>query len=59
MAEVDRGFGHEEEVTKDGSVDLKGRPFIRSKGGRWTACSFIVGEHLLSYKPLHTHLARV
>ncbi|KAI3908474.1 hypothetical protein MKX01_009276 [Papaver californicum] len=32
----------EEEYTKDGSVDLKGRPVLRSKGGRWKATSFIV-----------------
>ncbi|OAY85912.1 Protein NRT1/ PTR FAMILY 5.2 [Ananas comosus] len=59
MAEVDRGFGHEEEVTKDGSVDLKGRPFIRSKGGRWTACSFIVGYEVferMAYYGIATNL---
>ncbi|XP_020688616.1 protein NRT1/ PTR FAMILY 5.2 [Dendrobium catenatum] len=28
--------------TKDGSVDLKGRPVLRSKRGGWTACYFIV-----------------
>ncbi|KAG0463405.1 hypothetical protein HPP92_018905 [Vanilla planifolia] len=28
--------------TMDGTVDIKGRPIVRSKGGRWTACSFIV-----------------
>uniref|UniRef100_A0A0D6QRN7 Major facilitator superfamily (MFS) profile domain-containing protein n=1 Tax=Araucaria cunninghamii TaxID=56994 RepID=A0A0D6QRN7_ARACU len=27
----------------DGSVDLKKRPVLRSKTGRWKACSFIVG----------------
>ncbi|KAI3986889.1 hypothetical protein MKX01_014590 [Papaver californicum] len=32
----------EEEYTEDGSVDLKGRPVLRSKGGRWKATSFIV-----------------
>ncbi|XP_031501931.1 protein NRT1/ PTR FAMILY 5.2-like isoform X1 [Nymphaea colorata] len=32
-----------ENYTQDGSVDLRGRPALRSKGGRWTACSFIVG----------------
>ncbi|XP_020259888.1 protein NRT1/ PTR FAMILY 5.2-like [Asparagus officinalis] len=31
------------ELTRDGTVDLKGRPFVRSKGGGWKACSFIVG----------------
>ncbi|XP_072956828.1 protein NRT1/ PTR FAMILY 5.2-like [Typha angustifolia] len=28
--------------TKDGSVDLKGNPVLRSKRGGWTACSFVV-----------------
>lgn len=28
--------------TKDGTVDLKGNPVLRSKSGGWTACSFIV-----------------
>ncbi|KAI3915404.1 hypothetical protein MKW98_022362 [Papaver atlanticum] len=32
----------EEEYTEDGTVDLKGRPVLRSKGGRWKACYFIV-----------------
>ncbi|KAK9087805.1 hypothetical protein Syun_030199 [Stephania yunnanensis] len=30
------------EFTKDGSVDLKGNPALRSKTGGWTACSFVV-----------------
>jgi len=33
--------------TKDGSVDLKGNPVLRSKRGGWTACSFVVGNCLL------------
>ncbi|KZV34012.1 hypothetical protein F511_02785 [Dorcoceras hygrometricum] len=28
--------------TQDGTVDLRGNPILRSKRGRWTACSFIV-----------------
>ncbi|KAL5792697.1 hypothetical protein ACOSP7_001291 [Xanthoceras sorbifolium] len=32
-----------EDYTEDGTVDLKGRPILRSKTGRWRACSFIVG----------------
>ena len=40
----EKGFAREEEdYTQDGSVDLKGRPVLRSKTGRWKACSFIVG----------------
>ncbi|KAI3917393.1 hypothetical protein MKW98_027312 [Papaver atlanticum] len=40
----ERGAQHkkEEEYTEDGTVDLKGRPGLRSKGGRWKACYFIV-----------------
>nr|CAD1844200.1 unnamed protein product [Ananas comosus var. bracteatus] len=30
------------EYTKDGSVDLKGNPVLRSTRGGWTACSFVV-----------------
>lgn len=37
-----------ENYTKDGTVDLKGRPVSRSKTGRWRACSFIVGKFLTS-----------
>ncbi|GMY06331.1 protein NRT1/ PTR FAMILY 5.2-like [Fagus crenata] len=32
-----------EDYTQDGSVDLKGRPVLRSKTGGWKACYFIVG----------------
>ncbi|XP_062201001.1 protein NRT1/ PTR FAMILY 5.2-like [Phragmites australis] len=32
----------EGEYTKDGSVDLRGNPVLRSKRGGWTACAFIV-----------------
>ncbi|PIA36295.1 hypothetical protein AQUCO_03400294v1 [Aquilegia coerulea] len=32
-----------DDFTQDGTVDLKGQPILRSKGGRWKACSFIVG----------------
>nr|XP_027188303.1 protein NRT1/ PTR FAMILY 5.2-like [Cicer arietinum] len=31
------------DYTQDGTVDLKGRPVLRSKTGQWKACSFIVG----------------
>ncbi|WOK95857.1 hypothetical protein Cni_G04564 [Canna indica] len=29
--------------TKDGSVDLRGRPVLASQTGRWRACAFLVG----------------
>ncbi|KAL1809357.1 hypothetical protein ACET3Z_026347 [Daucus carota] len=32
-----------DEYTKDGTVDLKGNPVLRSNTGRWRATSFIVG----------------
>ncbi|CAL5193835.1 unnamed protein product [Lathyrus oleraceus] len=32
----------QEKYTEDGTVDLQGRPVLRSKSGRWKACSFIV-----------------
>jgi hypothetical protein len=31
------------DYAKDGSVDLRGNPVLRSKRGGWTACTFIVG----------------
>ncbi|PIN23427.1 H+/oligopeptide symporter [Handroanthus impetiginosus] len=34
------------DYTQDGTVDLKGRPVLRSKTGRWKACSFIVGYEM-------------
>ncbi|RRT72396.1 hypothetical protein BHE74_00036470 [Ensete ventricosum] len=30
--------------TKDGSVDLHGRPVLASQTGRWRACAFLVGK---------------
>ncbi|KAF0928071.1 hypothetical protein E2562_037663 [Oryza meyeriana var. granulata] len=32
-----------QEFTKDGSVDLRGRPAVAARTGRWKACSFLVG----------------
>ncbi|KAL2953197.1 hypothetical protein AAZX31_19G153100 [Glycine max] len=44
-----------EDYTQDGTVDLKGRPVLRSNTGRWRACSFIVASNLVQYltKKLH------
>lgn len=36
------------EYTQDGSMDLKGKPVLRSKTGGWKACSFLVGSFYLS-----------
>lgn len=33
-----------EDFTEDGTVDLKGRPILRSNTGTWRACFFIVGN---------------
>lgn len=33
--------------TQDGTVDLRGRPVIASKTGKWKACAFLVGKHLI------------
>lgn len=30
--------------TQDGTVDLRGRPVIASKTGKWRACAFLVGK---------------
>lgn len=34
------------DYTQDGTFDLKGRPVLRSKTGKWKACYFIVGKNL-------------
>ncbi|KAB5537675.1 hypothetical protein DKX38_015208 [Salix brachista] len=33
-----------DDYTQDGTVDLKGKPVLRSKSGGWRACSFVVGN---------------
>jgi peptide/histidine transporter 3/4 len=33
-------------IAMDGSVDLKGKSVLRSKTGRWKACSFLVGYEI-------------
>ncbi|XP_027188302.1 protein NRT1/ PTR FAMILY 5.2-like [Cicer arietinum] len=43
MVEEKGSANGKEDYTEDGTVDLKGRPILRSKTGRWKACSFIVG----------------
>ncbi|KAF2294903.1 hypothetical protein GH714_026915 [Hevea brasiliensis] len=35
-----------EDYAKDGTVDLKGRPVLRSKTGRWRACYFMIGYEI-------------
>ena len=43
--EEEKGYVHGiEDYTQDGTVDLKGRPVLRSKTGRWRACSFMLGK---------------
>ncbi|KAJ1416629.1 Proton-dependent oligopeptide transporter family [Sesbania bispinosa] len=42
-----------EDYTQDGTVDLKGRPVLRSKTGRWRACSFIVGYEVFERMAYH------
>ncbi|PON44338.1 Proton-dependent oligopeptide transporter [Parasponia andersonii] len=36
----------EYDYAQDGSVDLKGRPVLRSKTGRWRACAFVIGYEM-------------
>lgn len=41
--EEEKGVVHGKgDYTEDGTVDLKGRPVLRSKTGRWKACYFLV-----------------
>ncbi|KAL1826046.1 hypothetical protein ACET3Z_012824 [Daucus carota] len=49
----------EQDYTQDGTVDLKGRPVLRSKTGRWRATSFIVGYEIferMAYYGIATNL---
>ncbi|OWM63555.1 protein NRT1/ PTR FAMILY 5.2-like [Punica granatum] len=39
--------------TQDGTVDLKGRPVLRSKTGRWKGCSFMFGYEILERIAYH------
>ncbi|KAI4364094.1 hypothetical protein MLD38_020231 [Melastoma candidum] len=43
----------ENEYTKDGTVDLKGRPVLRSRTGRWLGCSFILGYEVFERIAYH------
>ncbi|WOG81215.1 hypothetical protein DCAR_0100360 [Daucus carota subsp. sativus] len=61
MAKIaeEKGIDEKEEYTQDGTVDLKGRPVLRSKTGRWTATSFIVGYEMterMAYYGIATNL---
>jgi len=52
--EVIEEKGPLEDYTQDGTVDLQGRPVLRSKTGRWKACSFLVGK-LTSFTAFYRH----
>lgn len=47
MGEIqeEKGYadGEEDGFTQYGTVDLKGRPVLRSDTGGWKACTFLVG----------------
>ncbi|XP_020579811.1 protein NRT1/ PTR FAMILY 5.2-like [Phalaenopsis equestris] len=49
MADEEKGNDEhrEDEYTKDGTVDLRGRPFLRAKGGGWAASSCILASDAL------------
>ncbi|KAK4791238.1 hypothetical protein SAY86_031651 [Trapa natans] len=42
-----------EDYTQDGTVDIKGRPVLRSKTGRWRACTFIIGYEIFERIAYH------
>lgn len=42
-----------DDYTEDGTVNLKGKPILRSNTGRWRACSFIVGN--VNHIHIHTY----
>jgi len=41
--------------TQDGTIDLNGKPVLRSKTGRWKACTFLVGKPSLSHTHFYVH----
>ncbi|XP_038887496.1 protein NRT1/ PTR FAMILY 5.2-like isoform X1 [Benincasa hispida] len=48
-----------DDYTQDGTVNLKGGPILRSKTGRWRACSFIVAYEVferMAYYGIATNL---
>lgn len=52
MAEEKWGTNERGDYTEDDMVDLRGRPVLRSKTGRWRACYFILGKLTIL---THTH----
>ena len=36
--------GVREEFTQDGTINLKGKPVLRSTTGKWKACYFMLGK---------------
>lgn len=38
MGKIEEGERLDTEYTPDGTVDLQGRPVLRSETGRWNAC---------------------
>ncbi|KAF5450120.1 hypothetical protein F2P56_030496 [Juglans regia] len=40
----DDALQQNDEVTGDGSVDIKGRPVLKNSTGKWKACPFILGS---------------
>lgn len=41
---MEEGRVENEDYTQDGTVNIKGKPILRSKSGGWKACSFVVGK---------------
>jgi len=37
------------DYTQDGTVDLRGRPVLASKTGKWKACAFLLGKSPQSF----------
>ena len=43
--EAEEGANKQQDAyAKDGSVDLRGRPAVAARTGRWKACAFLVGN---------------
>ena len=40
--------------TQDGTVDLRGRPVLASKTGKWNACAFLLGKRLSAFSSYQT-----
>lgn len=47
----------ESDYVDDGTVDLQGRPALKSKSGGWKACPYILCKHARNLESLNSKLS--